>query len=551
MLSRPHVKIVLTVAITTIACLWATPARAQVQLRCNWGAPLAPAVWPASTQVMMTPTVADVGGLPSGTSKVVFVSFGATTGTATLNQINRDGGGVLRIIDLNCNEIARYPAPGSPAPPANCPSTLNTVPDLAPASGLAVGNIDLTPDVEIVGVIGGPTSNHRQIVAFTLVGTTLIPKWCSAANALPAGDFIAGPSAPAIAQLDQAGMFPFGDLPEIVIDNKVFTGFGGLRYTGFNHNGNCAVGVSGGGPCPRSRTPAVANVFGFPVSQIVTGRGIYRSPPGIWMGTLGWVNSNVSMLAPPLLYPAVAELDPNSVGPEIVVTDTMANALRVLSSATGIQLASAVIPNVPGCPGSTVGPSCPCPGASCPKCGGPPMIGNADGVIGQEIGVASCNRYSMFRYTPGGGLSTLSVLWSVVTTDPGGQTTSVLRNAASGARIYYADMNRLHVLNGANGTPLQTALAHTSATAIEGPVIAAFETGPAKGRLVLASNNYLWGSGERGIRIFEDPSIGPVRSVWNQHSYHVTNVTNSFGVIPVVEPPSWLAPAHNTYRVQQ
>lgn len=126
------------------------------------------------------------------------------------------------------------------------------------------------------------------------------------------------------------------------------------------------------------------------------------------------------------------------------------------------------------------------------------MIGNADGIPGQEIGVASCNRYSMFKYIPGAGLSTLSVLWSVITNDPGGQTTSVLRNAASGARVYYADAISLHVLNGANGNALQPALAHNSATAIEGPVIAAFDTGPAKGRLVVASNNYLWGGVGQG-----------------------------------------------------
>src|SRR5215218_804993 len=108
MLSRHDVKILLTVIIMAFACLWATPARAQVQLRCNWGVvPNAPTLqqWPASTQVMMTPTVADFGGLPSGTSKVAFVSF------ANAGEVNRDGGGVLRIIDLNCKEIARFPDP--------------------------------------------------------------------------------------------------------------------------------------------------------------------------------------------------------------------------------------------------------------------------------------------------------------------------------------------------------------------------------------------------------------------------------------------------------
>lgn len=163
-------------------------------------------------------------------------------------------------------------------------------------------------------------------------------------------------------------------MPEIIIDNKVYTGFGGLRYTGFSHNGNCAVGVPGGGPCPRSRAVAVANVLGTPVPQIVTGRGIYRSPPGVWTGALGWVNTSVSMQAPSLVYPAVAELDSTSAGPEVVVTDTMTTTLRVLSSSNGVQLASTPLPNPIIFGGNT-------------KCGGPPMIGDADyGSAGQETG---------------------------------------------------------------------------------------------------------------------------------------------------------------------
>lgn len=38
----------------------------------------------------------------------------------------------------------------------------------------------------------------------------------------------------------------------------------------------------------------------------------------------------------------------------------------------------------------------------------------------------------------------------------------------------------------------------------------------------------------------------PTRRIWNQHSYHITNV-NDDGTIPAVEQPSWLT--HNTYRL--
>src|SRR2546421_12712747 len=115
---------------------------------------------------MIMPTVMDFGSpLPgsSSISQVAFISF------ENSSQQGRDGGGVLRIIDGNCNEIARFPDTSLPPPliPPFCPASLNTVPDLACRSGLAVGNLDnSTTDVEIVGVIGGPTPKHKQIIAF-------------------------------------------------------------------------------------------------------------------------------------------------------------------------------------------------------------------------------------------------------------------------------------------------------------------------------------------------------------------------------------------------
>jgi hypothetical protein len=404
--------------------------------------------------------------------------------------------------------------PPPPIPPF-CPASLNTVPDLGSASGLAVGNLDnSTTDVEIIGVIGGPTLNHKQIIAFNLVGPLtsahLVPKWCS--PPLAGADVIAGPSAPAIAQLDRPP-HPAAQQSEVIIDNKVFEFNGALRYSGFR--------VAG----PRSRTVVVANPTSI-MPQVITGRGVYQSPPGFWTGTLGWQNGAIANGVQ--VYPAVAELDP-SPGPEIVVVDTMQMILRVLS-ASGAMLASITIPS----PGYT-------------RCGGPPMIGNADGSPGSEIGVAGCNRYTLFRYSPG----TLSVLWSKPTNDLGGQTTSTLYNTPSGARIYYADMSNLWVFNGASGNVIQS-LPNSSGTAIEGPVIAAFDTGAGLGSVIVGANNY-WVGTNKGVRIFDDPALGPAVSYWGEHSNHRTNVTNSHGAIPVMEQPSWLnsSPAHNTYRAQQ
>ncbi|MEK6333857.1 MAG: hypothetical protein AABM67_02850 [Acidobacteriota bacterium] len=508
---------------------------------CNWGvAANAPTVWPASTQVMMMPTAMNFSGSSTGSSQVAFVSF------ENANDINADQHGVLRIIDGSCHEIARFPDTSIPPPviPPSCLAAypnLNTVPHLSPGSGLALGDIDGNPaDVEIVGVLDDHTTRNGGVIAFHLVGNSLVPLWCS--SQLPVGDFLPRSAAPAIAQLDK----PPAPHREIILDNKVFDFNGILRYSGFSGGGNdCA---SAGGPCPRSHTPIVANLLG-PASlpQVITGRGIYSSSTNLtWTGpassgNLPIINPNVSNSSPGLTYPAVADLNLDGT-PEIIVTDTMTNTIWVLSP-SGATLASVLLP-VAGCPGA----GCPCPGPGCPKCGGPPVIGNFDGILGAEIGVASCNSFTVFKYNPSGSAQ-LTQLWSAPTNDPGGQTTAALLNTPVGPRLYYADARTLWVFNGNNGNVLQCAI-NPSETAIESPIIAALspgQGGPA--RLIVAANNYPNPScGQPGIRIF-DTGFG-ARSFWNQHTYHWTNVTNNSGAIPVVEPPNWVSSAPNTYRSQ-
>jgi hypothetical protein len=72
--------------------------------------------------------------------------------------------------------------------------------------------------------------------------------------------------------------------------------------------------------------------------------------------------------------------------------------------------------------------------------------------------------------------------------------------------------------------------------------------------IVVASNAYGItcpddGSKQSGIRVFGSASNSWVRTrrVWNQHTYHVTNVTEA-GTIPASEPKNWLTPGLNNYR---
>jgi hypothetical protein len=96
------------------------------------------------------------------------------------------------------------------------------------------------------------------------------------------------------------------------------------------------------------------------------------------------------------------------------------------------------------------------------------------------------------------------------------------------------------------GTPLLE-VDRSSGTLIEYPSVADVDNDGAAEVLVVSNKNF---DGEQltptlqVIRDAEDRWI-QARRIWNQHTYHVTNV-NEDGTIPDVEPPSWQL--LNTYR---
>ena len=99
----------------------------------------------------------------------------------------------------------------------------------------------------------------------------------------------------------------------------------------------------------------------------------------------------------------------------------------------------------------------------------------------------------------------------------------------------------LTLFNGSDGAIIfnEPHLAVASKTGSDYPVFADVDK-DGYGELVVASQN--------GVRVFgADGYWGPARSLWNQHSYHITNVADDLGV-PASEPESWND--HNTYRAQ-
>lgn len=186
--------------------------------------------------------------------------------------------------------------------------------------------------------------------------------------------------------------------------------------------------------------------------------------------------------------------------------------------------------------------------------GGPPTIADFNGDGKAEIGVAGLQSYTVFKPgVPG------NILWTVPTQDVSSSTTgsSVFDFDGNGrAEVVYADECYVHVYDGATGMEIFQA-PNTSCTAYEMPVIADV-TGDGAAALLVGANSECsiscpYGThasaGLSGLHAYKSPSDAWVasRPVWNQHTYHVTNVGDN-GEIPYPEAPNWGPETRNSFR---
>jgi hypothetical protein len=108
----------------------------------------------------------------------------------------------------------------------------------------------------------------------------------------------------------------------------------------------------------------------------------------------------------------------------------------------------------------------------------------------------------------------------------------------------YADETQIYVFDGAKGTTLMTA-PRKSGTLIEHPVVADIDNdGSAE---IAYVSNYQQGESGPSLTVLRDEQDRWIQSrrIWNQYSYHVTNVRED-GTIPKVMKKSW---EHlNTFR---
>ncbi len=95
----------------------------------------------------------------------------------------------------------------------------------------------------------------------------------------------------------------------------------------------------------------------------------------------------------------------------------------------------------------------------------------------------------------------------------------------------YADERRLRVFDGTNGTVVfETEIG--SATRLEYPIIADVDV-DGKAEIVVVANEFNNPTPLAGIFVYGTPSERwvPTRSIWNQHTYHITNI-NEDGTVP-------------------
>lgn len=331
-------------------------------------------------------------------------------------------------------------------------------------------------------------------------------------------------SVPNIADLDEDGV------PEVITADAILDGATGAVESTYS------VAATG--------SVAVSDVNGDGSLDILTGNQVFDGS-----GTLIATATGVGVLS----WPAVGDLDGDG-SPEIVAVNFNTRTLvvwRVVGGAAEI-VRSGLPLDAPGLPNCAPGTGA----AGNGNGGGPPTIGDFDGDGTPDVALAAGNAYVVYDgdalMNPAlGGIDT--VLWANPTNDcSSAQTGSTLFDFDGNGRVevVYGDEDLLRIYDGLTGMTLSEH-PHGTGTINEYPVVADVD---ADGQADIVAITRL-GCGPTNadacgeLRIYGSATGGWVRTrrVWNQYTYHVTNV-NDDGTIPVDEQTNWTQPGLNNFR---
>jgi len=375
---------------------------------------------------------------------------------------------------------------------------------VSPWSELAAADIDGSGAPTIIAV----HSDGNHVIAFDRTGAV---KWTSDSNPMPR--FSIGNSALIGGAISIANLT--GSVrPQIIVGSSVFDANGKLLGDGRT------LGGTTGGTARRTALSAVGDIDLDGVPEVVAGPTAYRLVNG--QLTKVWQRTDRSDG-----YVAIANFDDDPTA-EIVVVGN-GNVYMLNHDGTDAQ-----VWNPPA-----HGPV-PIPGGGE---GGSPLVVDVNGDGIPEIGVAGATFYTLFNRDG-------SVRWQHAIGDRSSNSTGSIAFDLDGdgqVEIIYRDEQYLRVFRGSDGVLLAKRLVG-SATWGEEPVVADVDN-DGHADIVVSSDLFLQATGDTGVIVFEDIANKWTRTrrIWNQHSYHVTNV-NENATIPVHESPHWLVPSLNSFR---
>ena len=488
-----------------------------------WGAPDAPNGNPSD--VMMTPIVVQLdddncdGKInQDDIPEILFSTFkgGAYYKNGTLHAISVVGG----------NVVEKWSAPDM----------------TQPGGGLAAADLDGDGVPEIVACMNpGPggagccdaVAQNTGAIAFKADGTVL---WTQSDTT----KVHCGYQHPAIGDVDQDGH------PEVLIGHTLLDGATGAIKKELDPATSWGQTLSG-----------LSDVDGDGLLDVVDGQRAYRAD-----GSVIWdlrPNPNdPNQPSIPVGYHAVGDFDGDGLAEVVVISSGGPHAMYLVhydpASPSGAKiLRSKVDINN----GTSTAAYCNAPGKE--YGGGPPTVAdfNGDGV--PDVGAAGAVGYVVFDGKKMMDMAVASdqlTLWFQTTHDCSSAVTGSAVfdfNGDGKAEAVYSDEYRLYMYDGLTGANLLTPICNTTGTLWEYPVVADVDN-DGQADIVVASTAYGItcpddGSKQSGIRVFSSKNGSWVRTrrVWNEHTYHITNI-NEDGTVPAVEKPNFTQPGLNDYR---
>jgi hypothetical protein len=359
--------------------------------------------------------------------------------------------------------------------------------NLDPVTTPAVGDIDSDGLPEIVAAMGTPFAS--SLVAFEHDGTM---KWTSNQIFVPNSGAAIG-----IGNFDNAGF------PEVYVN--------GLVVSGDNCQAIFNAPAQAGLIAASISAPVAADLDGDGDLELIRGQDAYHHD-----GTVYFKDTNI-----PAGFPQVGNLDDDD-DPEVLLINT--EGITVLEHDGTVKFAG-------------LRPTADPAGFSWFR---PATIHDFDGDGISEFAVSSASHYAAYRRNA-------MVVWIANVSDASGVAAGTAFDFLGDgtAEAMFADEYKLFAFD-VDGAALME-VDRSSGTLIEYPSVADVDNDGAAEILVVSNKKFDMQQLTPTLQVIRDKQDRWIqaRRIWNQHTYHVTNV-NEDGTIPMVEPPSWKL--LNTYR---